>query len=215
MLRTYEANFSVALYFLITDDSSVDEDEEEEDDIQYSEIIASHTNEFNQCLCNNAQSKYVLKFLKEGYEDFGIADVTISDLIYERTGKFTCKIDIFDELESSYSDSEIEEIIEEVIKPSDLIEHNGITINNHKYAVDIKLDYFLETYYDDDETNNCDDDESNNYDDDDESNNYDDDDDDDDDDNFEKKYNKNNQDDEYNCPEDTSEYNNEDDNRDD
>ena len=159
MLRTYEANFSVALYSL---DAFEEDDDEEEEDIQYSEIIASHTSDFNKFLCNNEKSKYVLKFLKEGYEDFGMADATISDVTYERTGKFTCKIDIFDEIEAPYSDSEIEEIIEEAIRPSDLIEHNGITINNYKYAVDIKLDYFLESYYEDDEDNDCDTNEANN-----------------------------------------------------
>ena len=192
MLRTYEANFSVALYSL---DAFEEDDDEEEDEIQYSEIIASHTSDFNKFLCNNEKSKYVLKFLKEGYEDFGIADATISDVTYERTGKFTSKIDIFDEIEAPYSDSEIEEIIEEAIRPSDLIEHNGITINNHKYAVDIKLDYFLESYYDDDDD---DDDEANNcYDDSDEEINS------------EEKYNKISQYDEYNSDEDTSDYNTE------
>lgn len=195
MLRTYEANFSVALYSL----DAFEEDDDEED-IQYSEIIASHTSDFNKFLCNNEKSKYVLKFLKEGYEDFGMADATISDVTYERTGKFTCKIDIFDEIEAPYSDSEIEEIIEEAIRPSDLIEHNGITINNYKYAVDIKLDYFLESYYEDDEDNDCDTNEANNcYDDSDEEEEI----------NSEEKYNKISQYDEYNSDEDTSDYNTE------
>lgn len=148
MLRTYEANFSVALYSLGAYEYPFDEE-----DISYSEIIASHTNNFNWCLCNDIQSNYVLKFLKEGYELFEIADITISDVIYERTGKFTCKIDIFDEIEEPYSDSEIEEIIEESIRPYELIEENGIVINNEKYAVDIKLDYYVETYYDDEDEN--------------------------------------------------------------
>jgi len=147
MLRTYEANFSVALYSFGTY-----EYEEEEEDINYSEIIASHTNNFNWCLCNDIQSNYVLKFLKEGYDTFQIyGDVTISDITYERTGKFTCKIGIFDDPEYPYIDSEIEDIIEEVIRSSELIEDNGIVIHNEKYAVDIKLDYFVETYYDDDD----------------------------------------------------------------
>jgi predicted CopG family antitoxin len=145
MLRTYEANFSVALYSLGAYEYPFEEE------IPYSEIIASHTNNFNWCLCNDIQSNYVLKFLKEGYELFEMADITISDIIYERTGKFTCKIDIFDEIEEPYSDSEIEEIIEESIRPSELIEENGIVINNEKYAVDIKLDYYVETYYDDED----------------------------------------------------------------
>ena len=197
MLRTYEANFSVALYSL---DAFEEDDDEEEEDIQYSEIIASHTSDFNKFLCNNEKSKYVLKFLKEGYEDFGMADATISDVTYERTGKFTCKIDIFDEIEAPYSDSEIEEIIEEAIRPSDLIEHNGITINNYKYAVDIKLDYFLESYYEDDEDNDCDTNEANNcYDDSDQEEEI----------NSEEKYNKISQYDEYNSDEDTSDYNTE------
>ena len=145
MLRTYEANFSVALYSLGTYEYN------EEEDINYSKIIASHTNNFNWCLCNDVQSNYVLKFLKEGYELFGMADITISDVIYERTGKFTCKIDVFDEIEEPYSDYEIEEIIEESIIPPELIAENGIVINNEKYVVDIKFDYYVETYYDDDE----------------------------------------------------------------
>jgi len=143
MLRTYEANFSVALYSLGTYEYN------EEEDINYSEIIATHTNNFNWCLCNDMQSKYVLNFLKEGYENFQIyGDVTISDIVYERTGKFTCKIGIYDDLEDPF---DIEAIIEETIRASQLIEDNGIVINNEKYAVDIKLDYYVETYYDDDE----------------------------------------------------------------
>jgi hypothetical protein len=143
MLRTYEANFSVALYSLGTYEYN------EEEDINYSEIIATHTNNFNWCLCNDLQSNYVLNFLKEGYDMFQIyGDVTISDIVYERTGKFTCKIGIFDDLEDPF---DIEAIIEETIRASQLIEDNGIVINNEKYAVDIKLDYYVETYYDDDE----------------------------------------------------------------
>jgi len=147
MLRTYEANFSVALYSFGTYEYN-----EEEEDINYSEIIASHTNNFNWCLCNDMQSKYVLNFLKEGYENFQIyGDVTISDIAYERTGKFTCKIGIYDDPEYQYSGSDIEDIIEETIRASELIEDNGIVINNEKYAVDIKLDYYVETYYEEDE----------------------------------------------------------------
>ena len=149
MLRTYEANFSVALYSL----GAYEYNDEEE--IKYSEIIASHTNNFNWCLCNDIQSNYVLKFLKEGYELFQIyGDVTISEIQYERIGKFTCKIGIFDDPEDTYCDSDIEAIIEEVIRSSELIEENGIVIHNEKYAVDIKLDYFVETYYDDDDVKN-------------------------------------------------------------
>ena len=151
MMRTYEANFSVALYSFGTDEYPIEEQEEEEE-IKYSEIIASHSNNFNWCLCNDIQSNYVLKFLKEGYETFQIyGDVTIRDITYERTGKFTCKIGIFDDPEYPYIDSEIEEIIEDAIRSSELIEENGIVIHNEKYAVDIKLDYFVETYYDDEE----------------------------------------------------------------
>jgi hypothetical protein len=146
MLRTYEANFSVALYSLGTYEYN------EEEDINYSEIIATHTNNFNWCLCNDLQSNYVLNFLKEGYDMFQIyGDVTISDIAYERTGKFTCKIGIFDDPDYQFDESDIEAIIEETIRASELIEDNGIVINNEKYAVDIKLDYYVETYYDDDE----------------------------------------------------------------
>jgi hypothetical protein len=185
MMRTYEANFSVALYSLGTD-----EYQEEEEDINYSEIIASHTNNFNWCLCNDIQSNYVLKFLKEGYETFQIyGDVTIRDVTYERTGKFTCKIGIFDDPEDPYSDSEIEDIIEEVIRSSELIEDNGIVIHNEKYAVDIKLDYYVETYYDDDEEDDDEEEEEDKKD--------------------KEEDNKFNQEYEYNYDGDSSEYNSE------
>ena len=164
MIRTYEANFSVALYSLGTDEYPIEEDDDEEP-IPYAQIIASHTNNFNWCLCNDIQSNYVLKFLKEGYEEFQIyGDVTISEVKYERSGKFTCKIGIFDDPEEPYCDFDIEEIIEEVIRASELIEDNGIVINNEKYAVDIKLDYFVETYYDE-EDEKCNSDEEDDEDD--------------------------------------------------
>ncbi len=163
MLRTYEANFSVALYSLGAYEYPIEEDEGEEE-INYSEIIASHTNNFNWCLCNDMQSKYVLNFLKEGYETFQTyGDVTISDIAYERTGKFTCKIGIYDDPEYQYSDYEIEDIIEETIRASELIEENGIVINNEKYAVDIKLDYYVETYYDDEDEEKEEEEDNNNH----------------------------------------------------
>lgn len=186
MLRTFEANFSVALYSLGAYEYPIEEDEGEED-INYSEIIASQTNNFIWCLCNDLQSNYVLKFLKEGYEIFQIyGDVTISDITYERRGKFTCKIDIFDEIEEPYIDSELEEIIEEAIRPSELIEENGIVINNEKYAVDIKLDYYVETYYDEEDDKEEEDDEEEEQ---------------------EEDEDKIIQDYEYNCEADTSDYN--------
>ena len=82
--------------------------------------------------------------LKTIYKKASIAGVTITDLIYETTGRFNCNVGIFcDEDAAELKDEEIGEIIENTLWPTD--EKDGITIIicGETYSIDICLDYFV------------------------------------------------------------------------
>ena len=142
MVITYEAYFKISLY---PDGFKGFHFEEitNEFGVKYAEFVNNCKN-FNSYLCTDSQSTYVLKYLKTIYKKASIAGVTITDLIYETTGRFNCNVGIFcDEDAAELKDEEIGEIIENTLWPTD--EKDGITIIicGETYSIDICLDYFV------------------------------------------------------------------------
>ena len=142
MVITYEAYFKISLY---PDGIKGFHFEEKTNEfgVKYAEFVNNCKN-FNSYLCTDSQSTYVLKYLKTIYKKASIAGVTITDLIYETTGRFNCNVGIFcDEDAAELKDEEIGEIIENTLWPTD--EKDGITIIicGETYSIDICLDYFV------------------------------------------------------------------------
>ena len=142
MVIIYEAYFKISLY---PDGIKGFHFEEKTNEfgVKYAEFVNNCKN-FNSYLCTDSQSTYVLKYLKTIYKKASIAGVTITDLIYETTGRFNCNVGIFcDEDAAELKDEEIGEIIENTLWPTD--EKDGITIIicGETYSIDICLDYFV------------------------------------------------------------------------
>jgi len=149
VLKTFIVYFRIALYPEAINEFYIDDQDYEEVGFICSEYN-KHIENFQKLLCTKQQSKYVLPFLKNMFNN-AECDVLISEPKFENHGKFTCKIHIISkEYENEEDDDEqIEEIIGMMLMPLFRLDTYHIMIDNKKYIVVPKMDYYEE----DDDTN--------------------------------------------------------------
>ena len=109
MNKTYEVYFKIALYPKGINVFNF-EAEEGDDGIMYSKFI-ENCEDFYKYLCTENQSICVLNYLRNCYDNIDIADISISDLIFETVGRFNCKFKIVIDENDFLTDEIIQEII--------------------------------------------------------------------------------------------------------
>jgi hypothetical protein len=162
VLKTFIVYFRIALYPEANNEFYIDDQDYEEVGIICSEYN-KHIENFQKCLCTKHQSKYVLSFLKNMFNN-AQCDVLIGELKYENRGNFNCKLHIITkecEDGNEYGnndddDEQIEEIIGILLLPLFRTDTYHIMIDNKKYIVVPKMDYYEE---DDDTNTDTDDDD--------------------------------------------------------
>lgn len=163
VLKTFIVYFRIALYPEANNEFYIDDQDYEEVGIICSEYN-KHIENFQKCLCTKHQSKYVLSFLKNMFNN-AQCDVLIGELKYENCGNFNCKLHIITkecEDGNEYGnnddddDEQIEEIIGILLLPLFRTDTYHIMIDNKKYIVVPKMDYYEE---DDDTNTDTDDDD--------------------------------------------------------